>query len=142
MEYSAKSHLPAVSQRCAEAIAASVDAPIDDSTVYRLQQAILLDYLFNFEVAVPHPNALPLLQRFPRSHTAARSASRAAFIKRRPESNRAIGNERAVDRVMARHGIDIYGPDELRLRAQIDLWQSHDLDIATLGSDLANMVYA
>jgi capsular polysaccharide biosynthesis protein len=28
------------------------------------------------------------------------------------------------------------------LRAQIELWRSHDLLIATLGSDLTNMVYA
>lgn len=43
---------------------------------------------------------------------------------------------------MACHGVDVYGPDEIPLRAQIDLWQSYDLVIAALGSDLTSMVYA
>ena len=43
---------------------------------------------------------------------------------------------------MAHHGIDVYEPDDIPLRAQIDLWRSYDLLIATLGSDLATMVFA
>jgi capsular polysaccharide biosynthesis protein len=117
-------------------------AAIDADTVYRLKQAVLLDFLFNFEVAAPHPNVLPLLRKFPRSRSAARSGKRAAFIKRRADAKRAIGNQPAVDRVMARHGIDVYGPHELPLREQIDVWRSHDFIVATLGSDLTNMVYA
>jgi len=115
-------------------------APVDAGTVYRFKQVILLDYLFNFEIGTPHPKVLPLL-RTPR-RPAARGGKKAAFIKRRIESRRAIGNEGAVDGVMERHGIDVYGADELPLRAQIELWQSYDLVIATLGSDLTNMVYA
>ncbi len=43
---------------------------------------------------------------------------------------------------MRRREIAIYGPGEISLAEQIDLWQRHDLVIATLGSDLSNMVFA
>ena len=116
--------------------------PIDAATVYRFKQAVLLDFLFNFEATAPHPKMLPLLRSLLPGNNAAPAANAAAFIKRRADASRAIGNERAVDELMARHGIQVFGPDELPLQAQIDLWQSHDLLIATLGSDLTNMVYA
>lgn len=116
-------------------------APVDPGTVYPIKQAILLDFLFNFQVGAPHPKVLPLLRNFPTEH-AAPTGNTAAFIKRRADANRAIGNEQAVDAVMARHKVDVYGPDELPLRTQIELWRSHDLLIATLGSDLTNIVYA
>jgi capsular polysaccharide biosynthesis protein len=215
LEYSPKYYLPAVTQRCAEAIKASVDAPVDDqfredtllishhegggtwghyliqsiprmllfldafpsgkiaiptwhaqgapgygealafynipterlarieaSTVYRFKEAILLDFLFNFKAAAPHPKVLPFLRSVPLCHNGAEAGNKAAFIKRRADTHRLIGNESAVDAVMARHRIDVYGPDSLPLRTQIELWQSHDLVITTLGSDLTNMVYA
>jgi hypothetical protein len=116
-------------------------APLDISVVYRFKQAILLDFLFNFEFTAPHPKVVPLLRRPTRRvHTPKRK--RGAFIKRRLAEKRLIYNARDVDQVMARHGIDVYGPDELALRAQVDLWRTHELVITTLGSDLANMVYA
>jgi hypothetical protein len=117
-------------------------ASIDSSVVYRFKQVILLDFLFNFRAAALHPKALPLLRSFPLDDDLAPRENRGAFIKRRAGEKRAIGNQADVDRVMLRHGIDIYGPDEIPLRTQIEIWQSHDLLIATLGSDLTNMVYA
>jgi capsular polysaccharide biosynthesis protein len=117
-------------------------APIEASTVYRCKEAILLDFLFNFEDSAPHPKVLTFLRNFSTVRAKALSRNRAAFIRRRADAKRAIGNERAVDAVMARYGIDVYGPDDLPLRKQIEIWRSHDLVIATLGSDLANMVYA
>jgi len=51
-----------------------------------------------------------------------------------------IGSEADVERVPVRHGIDICGPDEIPLRMQIEIWQSHDLVIATFGGGLTNMV--
>ncbi|MGP0076788.1 MAG: glycosyltransferase family 61 protein [Bryobacteraceae bacterium] len=117
-------------------------APIDDATIYPLKRAVLLDFLFNFTVAAPHPKVLPLLRGFELRRAKSRSGSRAAFIKRRTDSQRAIGNQKAVDEVLARHGIDTYGPQQLPLRQQVEIWQNHDFLIATLGSDLTNMVYA
>jgi hypothetical protein len=117
-------------------------APIDAATVYRLKQAVLLDFLFNFEVAAPHPKVLPLLRKVPLTNTPAPSGKGAAFIKRRADSQRAIANEQAVDAIMERHNIEIYGPDQISLPAQVEIWQNHDLLITTLGSDLTNMVYA
>lgn len=117
-------------------------APVDRGVVYAMKQAVLLDFLFNFEIGTPHPKVLPLLRSVLPVEARLSSAHRRAFIKRRADAQRAIGNHQAVDAVMKRRGIDIYGPDELPLAEQIAIWQNHDLIVATLGSDLANIVYA
>jgi len=116
--------------------------PVEEEAVYRFKRAVVHDFLFHFGLAAPHPKVLPLLRRFKLKGKVSLPAARGAFIKRRLDAKRAIANQQAVDEVMARNGIAIYGPDELPLRRQIEIWRRHDLLIATLGSDLTNMVYA
>ena len=117
-------------------------APIEDATVYRLKQAILLDFLFNFETGSPHPKALGMLRNFQPRDPGAPAVKPAAFIRRKTDSLRAINNAADVEAVMSRHGVDVYGPETLSLTEQVELWRGHDLVIATLGSDLTNIVYA
>jgi len=123
-------------------------AAVHPDMIYRFRRAILMDFLFNFQVAAPHPLVMPLLRRFAAPTAAfphdraAIDRRRAAFIKRWPDANRAIGNAEEVNHLMRRREIAIYGPGEISLAEQIDLWQRHDLVIATLGSDLSNMVFA
>ncbi len=116
-------------------------AVIEADTVYCFKRAILLDYLFNFELSAPHPQVLPLLRR-PPSHQSALRHGAAAFIKRAADASRAIGNADDVEGIMQRLEIPSFITGELTLADQIEIWQGHDLVIATLGSDLANIVYA
>lgn len=117
-------------------------APVESSILYPMKQAVLLDFLFDFVSGSPHPKALAYLQRPLPELDIRKKTRKGAFIKRRTDSQRAIENESTVDEVMSRHGIDTFGPGELSLSKQIRIWQSYDLLVATLGSDLSNIVYA
>lgn len=115
---------------------------------YEFGEAILLDFLYDFEQALPYPQALRLIERWLERALLAADAevpefSGPRFVARGPEEvGRLITNKEELGPVLQRFGLEPVQLGQWPVLEQIRAWRDGHPKIATLGSDLSNIVFA
>jgi len=114
---------------------------VDGDKTYRIGEAILLDFPFDFAHGAIHPAALDLLDRF--EHAMAPAVTpQGAYVRRLPHAARATVNQEQVAAELATVGIPAMTMGDRSVQDQAAMWHDHGLIVGTLGSDLANIVFA
>jgi hypothetical protein len=115
---------------------------LDRPKTYAFRELVLLDFLYNFDRQVPHPQALALLGNI-RSDRLAQVEHSDTFCVKRPPGmwNREIANGIELDKVLEKFNITsgVLGVEPIG--RQVSTWRHSKLIISTLGSDLANIVF-
>jgi hypothetical protein len=114
--------------------------PVDRVGRYQFRELILVDFLYDFPKQVPHPLALDLLAAPLGAPTTPRDAG-ALFLQRIPETRRCIENVSDLEGVLSKHGVRGLMHGKQHFSGQVEAWQGSDLIVATLGSDLTNIVF-
>lgn len=119
--------------------------PVERGTSYRFRELVLIDFLYDFPRQAPHPFVIDALACFADTSLYPRPSSdttRGVFVTRAEgRGMRAIANQSDLDPVLAARGLAKRQLGLAALQEQILCWQSHDLIVGTLGSDLTNIVF-
>jgi hypothetical protein len=115
--------------------------PVDAEKSYRFRELVLVDFLYDFGRQIPRPPTLALLSPHRRERPDV-ALSGAVFIERTSWTGRAIANQIEIDALLERYEIPKVSLGELPLEKQLDVWSRSKLIIATLGSDLTNILFA
>jgi hypothetical protein len=114
--------------------------PLEPQVSYRFGRLVLVDMLYDLSQQIPHPAALALLSEAAGEPDPA-APERAIFIERAPWAARAIANADDTRTLLARFGMPALTLGEVSFRDQVQAWRQSRLVVATLGSDLSNIVF-
>lgn len=119
--------------------------PVERGTSYRFRELVLMDFLYDFPRQMPHPYIIDALSHFAGASLYARTptgTARGVFVTRAEgRGMRAIANQSELDPVLVARGLAKRQLGAVTLQEQVACWQSHDLIVSTLGSDLTNIVF-
>ncbi len=115
---------------------------VDRGCSYKFKELVILDFLFDFDGFMAHPLAIDMLSNSRTATAAAAVAGGGGIAIERDGETRAIANQAACEAVLREHAVVPRKLGAETLAAQITAWQGERFFAATLGSDLANMVFA
>ena len=111
--------------------------PLDQETTYKFGSIYILDFLFDAKSGFIHPWALEALREYkPNLNT---NKSSKLFISR--IGKRAIENQDEVQQYLEAKRYKTLIQNHQNLEEQIKLWSSAENVIATLGSDMSNLIF-
>jgi hypothetical protein len=114
--------------------------PVERTGSYQFRELVLIDFMYDFPKQIPHPLALELLAA-PMETVGTLPNCQKMFVARAPSFDRSIENGPEVEEVMTKHGIQSIVLGKQSFETQVKAWRSSDLIVATLGSDLTNIVF-
>ena len=116
--------------------------PLEPSTSYRFAELVVIDSLYDFDRAFPHPFALDVLTLMGRPSEGSAEPD-PIFIERVGHApNRLIANRTDVTTQLSSHGFTNVELGSKSFGEQISAWESTRLAAGVLGSDFANIVFA
>jgi hypothetical protein len=113
--------------------------PVAHGCTYKFRELVIADVPYNFQARLPHPRMLAKLAALGLP-TDAEDGGRPLFVSR--SDTRTIANQPAVDAVLDRFGIERIALGATPFAEQVQKWRGASAVIATLGSDLTNLIFA
>lgn len=111
--------------------------PLDSNTTYEFKDLYLLDFLFEPKSGFIHPWALDALRSVSKEWTTQQHDL--IFVKR--VGARGIQNQSDVETYLSKFGYKTLTQTHQNLEDQIKSWNSASNVVATLGSDMSNLVF-
>lgn len=111
--------------------------PLEPDCTYSFRELVIADLPYDMPAQLPHPAILSWLG----PGAANVPTGRPVFISR-SGGRRLVANASDLAGVLARYGIEVLEQGSRSFAEQVKLWRQAPLVIATLGSDLANLVFA
>jgi hypothetical protein len=113
---------------------------------YRVGTAVLIDFMFAFGRQITHPAVVDLLAAVPDFAPGADVTAPGAmwsYVSRLPRMRtREVTNQSDVDRILDAREISKHVLGDRQIQEQIRVWQQSGVMIATIGSDLTNLIFA